>query len=124
MSGTSAIALADSSASVLPPEWHVHDGLGASLGSQHKAIGFFPAILGISASQYLLDPARCPNATDKSLLPSFGKTQSDLVRAGVCFTDSYVIQLRSVPVGTDGPQGWASLTPAAGVITYYQLTPR
>jgi len=124
MSGTSAIALADSSASVLPPEWHVHDGLGASLGSQHKAIGFFPTILGILPSQYLLDPARCPNATDKSLLPSFGKTQSDLVRAGVCFTDSYVIQLRSVPVGTDGPQGWASLTPAAGVITYYQLTPR
>jgi len=123
MSGTSAVALADSSASVLPPEWHVHDGLGGSLGPQHKAIGFFPTILGISTSDYLLDPARCPNATDKALLPSSGQAQTDLVRAGVCFTDSYVIQLRTVPVGTDGPDGWASVT-VGGQITYYQLTPR
>ena len=51
-------AMADSSASVLPPQWHIHDGqLG--LGSQHKGIGFFPTILGISTATYLEDPATC-----------------------------------------------------------------
>jgi hypothetical protein len=120
-----ASALADSSASILPPEWHVHDGQLA-LGPQHKGIGSFPTILGLSTADYLLDPARCPNATDKAFLPSFGDAQSPLLRAGVCFTSTQVIQQRTVPVGTAGPDDWQSLTSASepGWVTYYMVTPR
>jgi hypothetical protein len=120
------VALADSSASELPPTWHVHDGQTA-LGSQHKGIGFFPTILGITdAGTYLQDPAECPNATDKAFLPSFGSAQSPLLRDGVCMTEAYVIQVRTVPDGVSGPDGWASLTVASepGWRTYYQVTPR
>lgn len=117
--------LADSSASTLPPQWHVHDGQ-TTLGPQHKGIGFFPRILGISSSQYLLDPARCPDATDKAFLPSAGQSSSEVLRAGVCFTSAAVIQLRTVPLGVSGPDGWASLvgTDGGGYVTYYQVTPR
>jgi hypothetical protein len=120
-----AAALADSSASVLPPEWHIHDGQPA-LGSQHKGIGFFPTILGIDSATYLLDPASCPNATDKAFLPSAGSAQSPLLRAGVCMTDAFVIALRTVPDGVSGPDGWASLTVASepGWRTFYQVTLR
>lgn len=112
-------------ASYLPPTWHIHDGQGATLGPQHKGIGFFPAILGISTANYLLDPARCPNATDKAFLPSAGSSEAPLLRAGVCMTTTAVIELRTVPVGTAGPEGWASITVASelGWVTYYQVTP-
>jgi hypothetical protein len=117
--------LADSSASDLPPSWHIHDGQLA-LGPQHKGIGFFPAILGVSVATYLEDPAECPNATDKAFLPSFGDASAALLRAGMCQTSQYVIQLRTVPVGVDGPAGWSSLTTASepGWVTYYSVTPR
>ena len=82
-----AAAFAADDASVLPPNWHVHDGQLA-LGSQHKGIGFFPTILGITSADYLLDPARCPNATDKAFLPSFGQSGSPLLRAGECQTST------------------------------------
>jgi hypothetical protein len=113
-------------ASYLPPTWHVHDGQGATLGPQHKGIGFFPTILGISSANYLLDPARCPNATDKAFLPSFGSSEAPLLRAGFCMTSSVVISLRTVPVGTSGPDGWASITVASepAWVTYYSVTPR
>ena len=124
LAGYGAMARADSSASELPPNWHVHDGQIA-LGPQHKPVSFFPAILGESLTDYLADPARCPNATDKSLLPSADESESDLVRAGVCMTSTTIIQLRTVPVGTSGPEGWNSrLGPEAGDVTYYSLTPR
>jgi hypothetical protein len=118
-------ALATSDASDLPPTWHVHDGQGATLGPQHKGIGFFPAILGLSASDYLLDPARCPNATDKAFLPSFGSSAGPFLRAGQCMTTTSIISLRTVPVGTSGPEGWASITVASepGWVTYYLVTP-
>lgn len=108
----------------LPPNWHVHDGQVA-LGPQHKGVGFFPRILGISTSQYLQDPARCPNATDKAFLPSAGEAQSDLLRAGVCMTSTDVIHLRTVLLGTAGPDGWSSLTTPSepGWVTYYLVTP-
>ena len=124
MSGQ-GVALADSSASELPPTWHIHDGQTA-LGSQHKAISFFPTILGISTAEYLLDPARCPNAADKVFLPSEPKSKSEVLRAGVCMTSTTVIHLRSVPVGTSGPAGWDSLTTASepGFVTYFMVTPR
>jgi hypothetical protein len=119
-------ALAGSSASELPPEWHVHDGQLA-LGPQHKGIGFFPTILGgIDVATYLQDPASCPNATDKSFLPSFGSAEMPQLRAGVCMTSAYVIQLRTLPEGVSGPDDWASLTVASepGWRTYYRLTPQ
>lgn len=120
-----ATALADSSASVLPPNWHIHDGQ-TQLGPQHKPIGFFPKILDITTSVYLHDPARCPDATDKALLPGAGTPSSDVLRAGVCFTSTDVIQLRTVPLGTAGPDGWLWLsgTDGGGFITYYQVTSR
>jgi hypothetical protein len=120
-----AIALADSSASTLPPAWHIHDGQTA-LGAQHKGIGFFPTILGISSGTYLLDPASCPNATDKSFLPSFGDRASVVLRAGMCVTSTQVIELRTLPLGSSGPAGWSSLsgTDGGGYVTFYQVTAR
>jgi hypothetical protein len=118
-----ATAFAADGASTLPPNWHVHDGQVA-LGPQHKGISFFPRILGISAEQYLQDPARCPNATDKSFLPSFGQSEGAVLRAGECQTSTVIIHVRTVPVGTAGPEGWQSLTTASepGFVTYYVVT--
>jgi hypothetical protein len=112
-------------ASALPPNWHIHDGQ-LELGPQHKAISFFPTILGISEAAYVEDPARCPNAVDKAFLPSVEESNSDVLRAGICMTSTTVIHLRSVPVGTAGPAGWQSLTTASepGFVTYYLVTPR
>ena len=117
------VALADSIAEELPPNWHIHDG---GSGPQHKPISFFPRILGISEAAYLEDPARCPNATDKALLPSDQESNSDVLRAGDCVTSTTVIHLRTVPTGTSGPAGWQSLTTASepGFVTYYMVTPR
>ena len=122
MSGQ-GVALADSSAAELPPNWHIHDG---GSGPQHKAISFFPRILGISQAAYLEDPARCPNATDKALLPSDQESNSHVLRAGNCVTSTTVIHLRTVPTGTAGPAGWQSLTTPSepGFVTYYLVTPR
>lgn len=126
MTAFGATAMAADEASVLPPTWHIHDGQGATLGPQHKGIGFFPTILGITTAEYLLDPARCPNATDKAFLPSFGSSQSAQLRAGECQTSTVIIHLRTLPVGTDGPDGWSSLTAASepGFVTYYLVTAR
>jgi hypothetical protein len=122
MSGQ-GVAVADSSAEELPPTWHIHDG---GSGPQHKAISFFPRILGISEEAYLQDPARCPNATDKAFLPSDPESKRDVQRAGVCMTSTTVIHLRSVATGTAGPEGWQSLTTPTepGFVTYYLVTPR
>jgi hypothetical protein len=118
-------AVASPGAADLPSTWHVHDGQTA-LGSQHKGIGFFPVILGLSTDAYLADPAECPNATDKAFLPSVGSAESALLRAGMCFTSTQVIHLRTVPVGVDGPEGWSSLTTITepGWVTYYLVTSR
>jgi hypothetical protein len=122
LAATSITAAED--ASYLPSMWHIHDGQGATLGPQHKSVGFFPTILGISTADYLLDPARCPNATDKAFLPSVGSAQSPLLRAGVCMTSSAVIELRTVPAGTAGPAGWSILSGTDGGAwdTYYRVT--
>jgi hypothetical protein len=117
-------ALADSSAATLPPNWHVHDG-AVGLGAQHKGIGFFPAILGVSTATYLTDPASCPDATDKAFLPQ-GRQDNQPLRAGMCQTSSEIIDLRTVPVGTGGPEGWSSITSASepGWVTYYLVSDR
>ena len=119
-----ASALADSSASDLPSNWHVHDGQLA-LGPQHKGIGFFPQILDLSVTDYLQDPARCPDATDKAFLPE-GRQDGQPLRAGICLTSTAVIHLQTVPLGTSGPEGWSSVTTASepGWITYYMVTSR
>jgi hypothetical protein len=119
-------ATAAAGASELPPNWHVHDGQGATLGSQHKGIGFFPAILGLTTSVYLQDPAQCPNATDKAFLPSADTSEGPFLRAGQCQTSTQTIHLRTVPVGTAGPDGWSSITVASepGWVTYYLVTSR
>jgi hypothetical protein len=117
-------ALADPSASTLPPNWHIHDGM-TGLGPEHKGIGFFPAILGVSTATYLTDPASCPDATDKAFLPQ-GRQDEQPLRAGMCQTSSKIIHLRTVPVGTAGPEGWSSITSASepGWVTYYLITDR
>lgn len=122
-----AIALAGSSASTLPSQWHVHDvPAGQPASGQHKGVGFFPTILRITAAVYLTDPASCPNATDKVFLPSAGESQSEILRAGICMTSTKVIQLRTVPIGVSGPDGWAYISGTDGgtYITYYKVTDR
>ena len=121
---TAGTALATSDAAELPPHWHVHDGLTA-LGPQHKGIGFFPAVLGVSTATYLEDPAACPDATDKAFLPQ-GRQDGQPLRAGMCQTSTAIIHLRTVPTGTAGPEGWSSITTPseAGWVTYYSVTPR
>jgi hypothetical protein len=122
--GYGASALADGGAGDLPANWHVHDGQLA-LGPQHKGIGFFPQILGVSTAEYLQDPARCPDATDKAFLPQ-GREAEQPLRAGVCMTLSVIIHLHTVPIGTEGPAGWSSLTVASepGWVTYYLVSSR
>jgi hypothetical protein len=119
------VAIAGSGPPELPPNWHVHDGQ-TGLGPHHKGIGFFPAILGgISTATYLQDPAMCPDATDKVFLPQ-GRQPGQPLRAGICMTSAYVIHLHTVEEGTQGPEGWASITTASepGWVTYYRLTAR
>jgi hypothetical protein len=88
-----------------PPNWHVHDGQTA-LGPQHKGIGFFPQILGLTTAEYLQDPAMCPDATDKTLLPN-GKNPDQPLRAGICQTSTTIIQLRSIRADQPAPTNWS-----------------
>jgi len=117
----------------LPPNWHVHDCTASPCVPPHAPTAFFPYIVGQPLGQYLGDPARCPNATDKALLPP-GLEEGQPLRAGVCMTSTQVIGLRSIPAGDPSPAGWA-LIPAAvpgavGVIdgvtyrTYFRLSAR
>jgi hypothetical protein len=99
--------------------WHIHDGK-AEPG--HAPIGFFPAILGVTNEQYLLDPAACPNATDKVLLGPDGLNANQVVRAGVCMTNSVVIQLRTQDASRPAPTGWTLGSSAGGLSTYVKLT--
>ncbi|MEX0625296.1 MAG: hypothetical protein WD402_01995 [Chloroflexota bacterium] len=99
--------------------WHIHDGK-AEPG--HAPIGFFPAILGVTTEQYLLDPAVCPNATDKVLLGPDGVDGNQVVRSGVCMTSGIVIQLRTQDASRPAPTGWTLGSTAGGLSTYVKLT--
>lgn len=99
--------------------WHIHDG-GTEDG--HAPIAFFPTILGISTADYLLDPAVCPNATDKVLLGPSGLDANQVVRSGVCMTSSYIIQLRTQDAGQPAPAGWTLGSSSGGLNTYVRLT--
>lgn len=121
----SGMALAGSGdATFVPQSWHIHDGIFGSCANpanpndpwcQHKPIGFFwkgtgEGILDAyfpTLTDYLADPARCPDATDKAFLAGADESQGVVLRAGACFTSSLVINLRTVPQGTGGPGGWS-----------------
>ena len=91
--------------------------------------GFFPKILGEPLAAYLQDPAECNDATDKSLLPGDPKPEGNSpLRAGVCFTTTTIIHLRSIDAGDPAPSGWSGpIAPMTvnGVtyVTYWFLTP-
>jgi hypothetical protein len=105
------------------PNWHIHDG---GSGPGHLGIGFFPTILDQTQAEYLADPATCPNATDKALLPS-GLVAEMPLRAGVCFTTDKVIHLRTLRPDEQAPGGdWTFLGPTDGGtwVTYYRVTDR
>jgi hypothetical protein len=99
--------------------WHIHDD-GTEAG--HAPIGFFPRILGVTREQYLLDPAACPNATDKVLLGPDGVNGNQVVRSGVCMTSRVVIQLRTQDALRPAPVGWTLGSTAGGLSTYVKLT--
>ena len=125
-----------------PANHHVHDCTlvpSSSCRRPHLGVGFFPRILGSpSLADYLRDPAECNDATDKSLLPpndvndtgADPPTQGQPWRAGVCYTRTTLIHLRSIDVNHPAPEGWsgpiAPTTLASGVtyVTYWKLTPR
>jgi hypothetical protein len=124
-----------------PANHHVHDCtlVPSSLCRYpHLAVGFFPTILGESRTDYLQDPVECNDASDKSLLPpndvtdtgADPPTQGQPWRAGVCYTQTTLIHLRSIDADDPAPDGWsgpiAPTTLGNGVtyVTYWLLTPR
>ena len=133
--GYGASALADASARDLPPNHHIHDCTAppASCTYPHLPVGFFPTILAESRAAYLQDPAECNDATDKALLPpndGTTPTENQPLRAGVCYTSTTLIHMRSIDVNDPAPAGWsgpiAPVTLGNGVtyVTYWLLTPR
>jgi hypothetical protein len=106
--------------------WHVHDGGSGTdeSGLVHRGLALFPAILtGGDVVTYLTDPAYCPDATDKFLLPN--GANGEFPAAGMCLTNAYIIQLRAIPSGDPVPTGWqASGFLIQGVEVYYMLTAR
>ena len=95
--------------------WHVHNGVEAP-------VGFFPRILGQTPDVYLLDPAACPDATDKALLPN--GVNGRFLRAGICMTSTLIIHLRTSPVGAEAPASFTLGSTSGGFSTYFKLTPR
>ena len=126
-----AVASAQFTSATLPANHHIHDCTAAPCAYPHLAVGFFPQILGESPATYLQDPAVCNDATDKSLLPPLDEkpTPNQPLRAGVCFTSTTVIHLRSIDVNDAAPAGWSGpIAPTVlnGVtyVTYWLLTLR
>ena len=129
-----AVASAGYFAASLPPNHHIHDCTAAPCVYPHLPIGFFPTILGESRDTYLQDPAECNDATDKTLLPpndtTGAPTENQPLRAGVCYTRTTLIHMRSIDVNDPPPEGWSG--PIAPVllgnsviyVTYWLLTPR
>ena len=126
-----AIASTVLASSALPPNHHVHDCTAPPCTYPHLGAGFFPSVLGQTTVEYLLDPAVCPDATDKGLLPQ-GRQENQPLRAGQCSTSTTVIHLRSIPEGDPVPEGWSLVTHPSGTSvedgvtyrTYFRLTAR
>ena len=116
----------------VPANHHIHDCTAAPCVYPHLAVGFFPTILSESRADYLNHPAECNDATDKSLLPPLDEKPelNQPLRAGVCYTPTTLIHLRSIDINDPAPDGWsgpiAPVTLSNGVtyVTYWLLTPR
>jgi hypothetical protein len=117
----------------LPPNHHIHDCTAAPCVYPHLPVGFFPTILGKSRDAYLQDPAECNDATDKALLPpndGITPNSNQPLRAGVCYTSTSLIHMRSIDASDRAPEGWSG--PIAPVrlgngvtyVTYWLLTSR
>jgi hypothetical protein len=130
-----AVASAGYFTEPLPPNHHIHDCPdNHACGYPHLPVGFFPAILGESRTAYVLDPAECNDATDKALLPpndaSGTPRDNQPLRAGVCYTSTTLIHLRSTDARDPAPHGWlgpiapVSLGNGVTYVTYWLLTPR
>jgi hypothetical protein len=115
----------------VPANHHIHDCAAAPCVYPHLAVGFFPTILSESRADYLNNPAECNDATDKSLLPPLDEKPelNQPLRAGVCYTSTTLIHLRSIDINDQAPTGWSgpiAPTVVNGVtyVTYWLLTPR
>ena len=129
-----AVAWAGYFTGPVPANHHIHDCTAAPCVYPHLAMGFFPTILGESRADYLNDPAECNDATDKALLPPNESTgtphENQPLRAGVCYTSTTLIHMRSIDANDPAPDGWSG--PIAPVklgngvtyVTYWLLTPR
>lgn len=129
------VASAQFTSDTLPANHHIHDCTlqpPSACQYPHLAVGFFPRILNNEPlATYLQDPAVCNDATDKALLPPLDEKPepNQPLRAGVCFTSTTVIHLRSIDVNDPAPEGWSGpIAPTVlnGVtyVTYWLLTPR
>lgn len=133
-----ALALASGAAayfapSALPPTWHIHNG---GTCSQCAGTAFFPTILGETTATYLLDPAECPDATDKAFLgggePSIHNSPSltgnQPLGEGICMTSTTIIHLKRieadqpVPAGFSGPVGSPTTVEGRTFYTFFMLT--
>ena len=126
-----AVASAQFTSDTLPANHHIHDCTAAPCVYPHLAAGFFPQILGKSLATYLHDPAVCNDATDKALLPPLDEKPqpNQPLRAGVCFTSTTVIHLRSINANNSAPAGWSgpiapTVLNGVNYITYWLVTPR
>ena len=104
--------------------WHIHDGTGAGplVGDHHAGLAFWPRLFGQEGLVYGTAEApfvRCPNATDKVLLPNGVHGAVD--GSGVCMNEVFIVHLLS---GVDTPQGWSTLSFPNGTFLSYKLTPR
>jgi hypothetical protein len=129
------VASAQFTSDTLPANHHIHDCTlqpPSACQYPHLAVGFFPRILNNEPlATYLQDPAVCNDATDKALLPPLDEKPepNQPLRAGVCFTSTKVIHLRSIDVNDPAPEGWSGpIAPTVlnGVtyVTYWLLTLR
>jgi hypothetical protein len=115
----------------VPANHHIHDCTAAPCVYPHLAVGFFPTILRESLADYLNNPAECNDATDKALLPPLDEKPepNQPLRAGVCYTSTTLIHLRSISVNDQAPAGWSgpiapTLLNGVTYVTYWLLTPR
>jgi hypothetical protein len=104
--------------------WHVHDGAGAGpfAGDHHAGLAFWPRLFAQEGLVYGSAQApyvRCPNATDKVLLPNGVHGAVDA--SGVCMSSAHIVHLLS---GVDTPQGWSTLSFPNGTFLSYKLTSR
>ena len=125
-----AVASAQFTSATLPANHHIHDCTTSPCVYPHLGVAFFPLILGEPLPAYLQDPAVCNDATDKALLPGDAKPEENQpLRAGVCFTSTTVIHLRSIDTNDPAPEGWSgpiapTLMNGVTYVTYWLLTPR